>query len=71
MPSVSGCGISTSSTMMQWPRVDMGLNCVGAMALRWLALWNVSLKSSQLWMTRLEHHSMSMKPSGSLRMPFL
>ena len=40
VPSTSGLGISTSSIMMQCPRVDMGLNCVGAMALRAFACMN-------------------------------
>ena len=57
--------------MMQWPRVDCGLNCVGAMAFRAFAAMKAFRRSPQLFSTVLWHHWMSMKPSWSLRMPSL
>eukprot|EP00968_Pinguiococcus_pyrenoidosus_P027760 scaffold7450_cov267-Pinguiococcus_pyrenoidosus.AAC.4 len=41
------------------------------MAFLALARLNLLRRSSQSWQTSLRHHSMSMKPSASLRMPFL
>ena len=44
-PLFVGCGISASKTKIQWPRVEAGLYCVGAIAFFPLAILKIVINS--------------------------
>ena len=56
---------------MQWPRVDMGLNWVGAIAFRLFATWKISHKLFQSSRVLSRHHVTSWNPSLSFFIPDL